>query len=425
MRQNNAAKNIVKNSRFYYGWVIIAISALGYFFSGPGQTYFTSVFIDSYIKDFGWSRSTVSSLYSVSTLIAGLLLFIVGRFADRYGQKKIIIIVAALLGASCMWNSFISSLWMLFLGFFIGRLTGQGSMTLLPATIVPQWFIKKRAFAFSMMSMGGVAGSAFLPPFNTWLIGIWGWAGVWRLWSVLLWFFFIPIVFVFLYDNPEDLELLPDNVPTDDTKDAGVAAFENTAGSWTLKEAMHTRSFWGMLYCQILLPMIVTGVVFHFVSILGTKGLSASFASYVLSLLAVVSFPATLLAGYILDRIKLHHAAALISFLQLAALAVLLFSAPMYAAIAFTVIQGAAMGLQSVCGGVVWPDYYGMNHLGSIRGLAMTAAVIASAVGPIPFGIAFDAFGRYTEAFLIMMIFPAIGVLAALLSPKPIKNTGL
>jgi hypothetical protein len=39
-----------------------------------------------------------------------------------------------------------------------------------------------------------------------------------------------------------------------------------------------------------------------------------------------------------------------------------------------------AMGLQSVCSGVVWPDYYGMKHLGSIRGVSMTAGVLASAL---------------------------------------------
>lgn len=421
MFQNKIVTNVIKSNRFYYGWIILAISSLGYFFSGPGQTYFTSIFIDSYIKDFDWNRSTISSLYSIATLIAGLLLFIVGRFADKYGQKKIILIAATLLGAACLWNSFISSLWMLFLGFFVGRLAGQGSMILLPSTVVPQWFIKRRALAFSLLSIGGVIGSAIIPPFNTWLIGNLGWNGVWRLWSGLLLFFFIPITYFFLYNKPEDLGLLPDNEKIHDIEDVKLADLESADKSWTLKEAIHTHSFWGMLFCQILLPMITTGVVFHFVSILGSKGLSASSSSFVLSLLAIVSFPTTFIAGYLLDRIQMHHAAALISFLQFAALTMLLFSTSIYTAIAFAIIQGTAMGLQSINGGLVWPDYYGMKHLGSIRGLVMTAAVIGSAIGPIPFGIAFDTFGTYKEAIIIMMLFPIIGIFLAFISPKPKK----
>lgn len=37
----------------YYGWYMVMIAGLGVFFSGPGQTYFISVFIDQYITDFG------------------------------------------------------------------------------------------------------------------------------------------------------------------------------------------------------------------------------------------------------------------------------------------------------------------------------------------------------------------------------------
>lgn len=63
---------------FYYGWMIVFISSLGVFFSGPGQTNSIWIFIDSYILDFGWSRSQVSAVYSAATLAAGLCMFFVG-----------------------------------------------------------------------------------------------------------------------------------------------------------------------------------------------------------------------------------------------------------------------------------------------------------------------------------------------------------
>ncbi|MBN2335776.1 MFS transporter, partial [Candidatus Bathyarchaeota archaeon] len=61
-------------SPVFYGWVIVAVSSLVMFFSGPGQTYSVSVFIDSYINEYGWSRSVVSSMYSVGTFSAGMLM---------------------------------------------------------------------------------------------------------------------------------------------------------------------------------------------------------------------------------------------------------------------------------------------------------------------------------------------------------------
>lgn len=422
MYTNRLTTRIIQSGRIYYGWIVLAVSSFCYFFSGPGQTYFISIFINNYIQDFGWSRSMISSLYSIATLLAGLLLFLVGRYADKHGQKKSIIIIAAILGISCLWNRFIASLWMLFLGFFVGRLAGQGSMTLLPSTVVPHWFVEKRAFAFSIMSMGGVIGSALIPPFNNWLINSLGWNVVWRLWSGLLWFVLIPIVILFLYDKPQEIGLLPDN-KKNAIEDLNIIDRKHKKHSWSLKDAMNTRSFWGMIYCQSILPMITTGVVFHFISIFGSKGLPSTTAAFILSLLAIVSFPTTLIAGHFLDRIKIHYVAAFISLLELIGLTVLLFSNSIHTAIVFTVIQGSAMGLQSVCGGVVWPDYYGTKHLGSIRGLAMTATVLASALGPIPFGISFDIFYDYNPAILIMMLFATIGIIAAFLSPKPVTVT--
>lgn len=39
-------------TRFFYGWIIVFVSAMGIFFSGPGQTYSVSVFVDPLIEHF-------------------------------------------------------------------------------------------------------------------------------------------------------------------------------------------------------------------------------------------------------------------------------------------------------------------------------------------------------------------------------------
>jgi MFS family permease len=349
------------------------------------------------------------------------LLFFVGRFADKYGQKKILIIAAVLLSLACFWNSFVTGLWMLFIGFFVSRFTGQGSMNLLPSAIIPQWFVKKRALAISIMSLGSITASAVVPPVNIWLIGIWGWQSVWWLWGILLFLLFIPVTFYLLFDKPSELGLCPDN----ETAAEAQRTAENTndvAISFSVKEAMHTRAFWGILFCHLLLPMVSTGVVFHFISIAGSKGLAETTAAFVLSLFAVVSFPATLLSGFVLDRIKMHHVAAMMCVLQLASLLVLLLSSSVFVVCLFAVLQGAAIGLYSVSAGVVWPNYYGTKCIGSIRGIGMAAVVIGSAAGPVPFGFVYDAFGDYSIAIILMMVFSLIGVVAALLSPKPVKK---
>src|SRR5690554_823830 len=127
---------------FYYGWFIVGISAFGIFFSGPGQTYTNSVFIESYLQEFGWSQTTVSSVYSLATLCSGFLLFTIGKLTDRLGRRFMLTLVSLLLGLACIGSSFVVGVISMFIGFFCIRLLGQGSMTMISNTLVSQWFIK-------------------------------------------------------------------------------------------------------------------------------------------------------------------------------------------------------------------------------------------------------------------------------------------
>ena len=107
---------------------------------------------------------------------------------------------------------------------------------------------------------------------------------------------------------------------------------------------------------------------------------------------------------------------------QLVVMAVLLKTSSVQTAILYGCLRGVVGGFEAIYPGVVWPNYFGRKHLGSIRGMAMTASVMGSAFGPLPFGFAFDRFGGYQEILIFSMIFPLLGVVAALLSPKPSRQ---
>lgn len=121
----------------------------------------------------------------------------VGRFIDRFGLRAMMVIVGTLFALACFFNSIVSSMWMLAVGFFLIRLLGQGSMSLIPNTFVAQWFVKKRGRAFSFMTLGSFASAMLFPIMNTWLIQTWDWQFAWRFWGVALLVVFIPIAFFF------------------------------------------------------------------------------------------------------------------------------------------------------------------------------------------------------------------------------------
>ncbi|MDW7657386.1 MAG: MFS transporter [Bacillota bacterium] len=419
------AKRISEAGNFPYGIITLLMCALTVFFSGPGQTYFVSVFLDHYIGDFGWSRSMISGLYSAATLLSGLLLFLVGRLADKYGSRTITLIAALLLGISSFLSSMLVSPIMLFIVFFMGRLNGQGTLSLMPSTIIPRWFNRRRALAFSLMSLGSVAGSAFIPPLNNHLILMFGWRTTWKFWAFAIWLVFIPLAYLFLFNDPKQLRSAKavnmsevDNVPKQDQK----TKFDHVV-NWSLREAMRTFVFWAIIIIQMLNPMISTGITFHFMSIMKDKGIVSANVPFLLSIMALTSLPATLLAGVILNKVKTMYGGILFTIFLNLSIICLLFVSNMPGAVFFAILQGISQGIQVVWGGLVWPDYFGMKNLGSIRGFAMSTAVISSSMGPLLFGAIFDLTSSYSPVLVAAVIMTLVGLVLSIVAKPPHQKT--
>ena len=405
-------------SPVFYGWVMVLVSSLVIFFSGPGQTYSVSVFIDSYIDEFGWSRSVVSGMYSVGTFCAGMLMGFAGRLFDRYGHRRVTVAVSLLFGLACVWMSVVSSVPMLLVGFFLVRLLGQGSMSLSSTTLPPQWFVKRRGVALSVVSVGGGLSLAILPPLNTWIIQNHGWKACWWAWAVLLWAVMAPLGYLLIRDTPEMVGLQPDNEERPEISGEDAAVDD----SWTLREAVRTRAFWCIIYTMVVPSAIITGLVFHQISILAGAGLDPGTAALVSSLMSVVRLPVALLAGPVADRVQLRYLVAFSQALMLGSMVALYMADSVTLVMVYGVLVGVQMALQGIVGGVIWPDYFGRRHLSTIRGVTMMAGVIGSALGPLPYGVAYDLFGGYGEALLASIAFPVVGVLAGLLAVKPVRH---
>lgn len=409
----------VVHTPFYYGWLIVVMAGLSHFFSGPGQTYSNAIFIDYYIEEFGWSRSAVSGIYSSATLLAGLLLFIMGRMIDRIGARKMAIIVSILLAAASVFNSMVVNWVMLFIGFFAIRLFGQGSMSLIPNALVPQWFIQKRGRALGLAALGGMIGSAAFPLINVWLIEAYGWRAAWQILGASVIIIFTPLALLFIRNRPEDIGLRPDNGPNLSKLEHQKQLSSDI--SWTVKEARKTRAFWLLLFCVAVPALVNTGMTFHLVSIFSIQSLAPETAATVLSLMAVIGFPVTFLAGYLLDKIRVQWMLAAVFAGEIASIFLLKEADVFSGAILFAVVWGFMLGIERVTLSVVWPNYFGRQYLGSITGISMAIMVVGSALGPLPFGLFFDFFGGYEEVLWGIMIFPFLGIFAALLATPPEK----
>ncbi|GEP88111.1 MFS transporter [Staphylococcus cohnii] len=239
--------------------------------------------------------------------------------------------------------------------------------------------------------------------------------------GILILLLFIPIVWLFTYNKLEELKLLPDGkkVTTNkNSKDNNTILEE----SWTLKEATKTNTFWMLLICVGIPSMVNTGITFHIVSIFNDNGLNASSAAIVLSLMAIVGIPMSFVSGIITDKIKTNYILLTIFIIEIGLLLLLNNVLTYSLAILFGIIWGIANGLERIGTNIVWANYFGRKYVGSINGIGSTMLVIGSSLGPLPLGLGHDIFQSYSLTIYIMILFPIIGLVCALLAKKPVKN---
>ena len=323
-----------------------------------------------------------------------------GKLVDRYGCRLMLTLVALSLGATCWYMGEVKGAAMVFLGFVLVRIFGVGSLGLIPSVLVAQWFVRMRGRAFWITSMLFTVSSASFPYINVVLIQARGWPFTFRFWGVMVAAVLAPLAWILVRDRPEDVGLQTDGDPR---PEEGGTRDEEEETSWTLSKAMHMPVFW-LVVCAASVPaMVSTGLTFHHMSILTEKGLSIEVASLVFTITAVAQFALLGVAGWMADAYPVHWVFSL-TLVLLGVAAMLVFPAStLFWAVVLGVGRGASMAFTSIMVNVVWPAYFGRRHLASIRGFSMTAMVIFSAFGPLPFGLAYDWFGGYGEIIIVMV----------------------
>ena len=412
--------SIVDRVPFFYGWIILGVSALAIFIAGPGQTYSVSMFVDPIISDLGWSRTLVSGLYTAGSLIAGVFMILAGRLLDRYGARIMMTAVAVLFGLAAIWMSSVNHPIQLAAGFVAIRTLGQGSLTFIPTTLVSLWFVRWRGRATAICTLGGAVSFATFPILIHALIANTGWRNAWLVLALVIWIVLLPPVALLIRRNPESVGLLPDGqLPS--TKDQPKKDKLDTLSevNLSLGEASHTRTFWLLLVACASPSLISTALTFHHVSFLASKGIPSGTAATIFGIMGPMQILGIFIAGFVADRFPSRYLLAVGQMLIAATMLWTFLITSTWQAFFYGATLGLSNGFIMTISTVIWPNYYGRRHLGSIRGVTTSGMVVFAALGPLPFGLLFDLTKAYSLAILIFLALPVFSAAAALLAYPP------
>lgn len=398
--------------RGFYGWRVVLYASIALALTGPGQTFGVSVFVNPMIDDLGISRTTMTTSYLIGTLVGALALPWIGQAIDRYGVRRVMIIVGALFGAFLIAMSFVSGIVGLTAGFIGIRMMGQGALNLTATTSVALWFTRKRGLAMGIVTAVGAVGMTLVPLLGESLIADYGWRQTWVIEGLVVWALVVPIAIFGIRNRPSDVGQYVDGDP---------APVDGSDDVWGVKrsEALRTGFFWLVTAAVATISAIITAVVFHQIDLLGSRGLTPTEAAANFIPQTVATLIATLGIGALADRFSPRVVLATSMVMLAGGLALGTAVTPGFVAISFGMLIGAAGGAMRVVEATELPRYFGTLHIGAIRGVVTSVGIAGAAVGPLAFSLIHDITGNYTTVLVVSIIVPAAVMVATFIVRLP------
>ena len=414
------ASRLQRALSFYYGWVVVGASGTAVFARMAPAISTLTFFIYPISHELGWSRTLISGAVSAGAVSALVLSPAIGWAIDRYGCRTVLVISTLILGAAMTSLAWAAVPVTFYLAYSAGRVIFHTAAPIGASTVTSRWFIRKRGRAIGTIFAINAAGGVVFTLVASYLIESRGIEAAWLALGLIVLVISVAPNLLLVVERPEDMGLAPDGMEdTGSTTDP--LAHTGREESWTVRDALHSGAFWVVSLTGLVHFFIHTGISVHIAPYLRDQGLSPAHAAAAVSFSWVVSGISAVIWGWALERLKPRLLYAII-MACLAGSSLLLLLAPgvlgAYCA-AFLIGVMASGGL--VVPAVVYADFFGRAHLGTIRGIGEAGVLIGQAAGPLLAGMVFDLRGSYALVFLVYAILAGVGGLLVLGVKRPVK----
>ena len=413
--------------RTYYGWAIVATTFLVSFAQVPMYGPILAVFVRPIgdDPDLGWSRTTIALAFTIGTLMGAVFSASLGALIDRRGGRGLMVVAGIVISGCLIGLSVMTQAWHFWALFGIGRGMAMVVGQVATHVAIASWFIRKRGRALAFRGIGARVGQAILPLIIHIVIVAYSWRHAYAGLAGVSFLLMVLPAALFMRRRPEDMGLLPDGEARQEP--GALPRPSEAAASWgeesfTLREALHTRALWLITLSVGVGLFAMGGVNLHMVANFQDQGISAGLAVSVISIFAAVSAVAIVPAGFLLERVHVRFGTMLVAATMLVAMGIAVVADTYLLAVLFSVVLGIGGAGWIVVQGLLFADYFGRRHLGSIRGFASPITGGVSTIGPVAAGLIRDGTGSYTAAYLTFAGLFVLIILAMLWATPPQKR---
>src|SRR5690606_4574175 len=181
-----APSSVASGPRFYYGWLMLAISMLTLVASSPGQTFGISILNEPMRASLGLSHGQMAAAYTLGTLLGAVPIAFIGFFMDRYGLRRTLL-ASVVLFTGAWFPAAAAQGWLtVLLAFFMLRSLGPGALAFLSGNTLAFWFDRRLGMVEGLRALGLAVAMIGIPMMNLWLVSIGGWRGAYATLGMLV-----------------------------------------------------------------------------------------------------------------------------------------------------------------------------------------------------------------------------------------------
>jgi MFS family permease len=305
-------------------------------------------------------------------------------------------------------------------------MTGQGLMGHTTMTSMARYLPDHRGKASGISATGHQLSEVLMPVPAVILIAEFGWRQSWTGFGIFILFAVLPWLIWLLRNHRERHDAYIRRLADEEAAALAEEAAENAAPDmpkkqrvkhWTRKEVLSDWRFYLLLPAVTGPALISTGIFFHQTALIDEKGWSAAWFALTFSAFAVAGVVGSIVSGALVDRFGFFKILPFYLMPMVLGLIVLSSFNPAVTALVFMMLHGLSNGGTVGLYGAMWPDLYGVKHLGAIRAALVAIMVLVSAVTPPLMGVMLDrgiaveniaaGFAVYLALAIALMMFAA------------------
>jgi sugar phosphate permease len=378
----------------------IALTAFLALFATVGLgLYGLSFFYDFMVKEYGWTRSQVTSGNAVGKILVGPLFgFFAGWLIDRFGPRRLMLAGLLSGGLALVGLGSIATL-PLFYAFFVMNSLGYVCGGPLPnQVLLARWFDRRRGIAMGFAYLGIGIGGAVAPRLAHYLTVSLGWHAALMTMGGIFLLISMPLA-IFVKDAPPEFS-------TTTRKQAP-----------PIQAVLKHPAFFLLAIGSMCSIGAVGGTMLNLKLFLSLdRRLPQLEMAEVLSYVLMFSIAGRLIMGFLADHMAKKYVMLIIYLMVAGALPMLMM--PKTPLVLFAVVFGIGLGGDYMIVPLMAAELFGVRVLGRVLGVVLTADGIAEAVVPWAVGSLRDTTGSYTSGFILLIVLAAVGALVAALLPR-------